>query len=92
MITIEIPRALVGRIDADDVIFLDATCETVGGALAELGVRSPALLDRIVDEQGEVRQHVNIFLDQTSIRSLDGLSTPLREGSTLYLLASVSGG
>ncbi|CAN5644059.1 N/A [soil metagenome] len=92
MITIEIPWALAGRIDTENVIKLQTPCSTVGRALAELGMRSPALLDRIVNERGEVRQHVNVFVNETSIRSLDGLSTPLPDGSTIYLLASVSGG
>jgi len=92
MITIEIPRMLAERTGTNDVVLLDRRFATVGGALTELGAISPALFDRIVDERGEVRQHVNVFINETSIRSLDGLSTPLPDGSTIYLLASVSGG
>jgi sulfur-carrier protein len=92
VITIQLPRALVVRLNEEDTVVLDEPCSTVGQALAALGERSPGVLDRVIDEQGAVRQHVNVFVDDTSIRFLDGLATPLEDGSTIYLLASVSGG
>lgn len=92
MITIELPRALVLRLDEEDAVVVDEPCATVGDALAALGDRAPGVLDRVLDEQGQVRQHVNIFVNETSIRFLDGLGTPVPSGSTIYLLASVSGG
>jgi sulfur-carrier protein len=92
VITIELPRALVSRLNEDHSVVLDQRCATVGEALSALGSRAPGVLDRIVDEQGAVRQHVNVFLNETSIRELKGLDTRVPEGSTIYLLASVSGG
>ncbi|CAN5732812.1 hypothetical protein BH23GEM8_BH23GEM8_08580 [soil metagenome] len=92
MITIELPRALVLRLNEVHSVVLDQHCATVGEALTELGSRAPGVLDRIVDEQGAVRQNVNVFLNETSIRELKGLETSVPEGSTIYLLASVSGG
>jgi molybdopterin converting factor small subunit len=35
---------------------------------------------------------VNVFVGDLSIRDTGGLSTPLRDGSTISLLAAVSGG
>jgi sulfur-carrier protein len=92
MITIEVPKALVVRLDEDDVIEIEQPCSTLRAALDRLGERSPGVLDRVLDEQGRVRQHVNIFVDETDIRYLDGLDTGLEPGSRVYLLASVSGG
>lgn len=45
-----------------------------------------------MDERGEVRRHVNVFVNGESIRFLDGLSTPAPDGSTILVLAAVSGG
>lgn len=74
------------------MIQLDDSCTTVGEALDALGRKSPRALDRIMDERGSVRRHVNVFVNGESIRFLDGLSTPAPQGSTILILAAVSGG
>jgi molybdopterin converting factor small subunit len=45
-----------------------------------------------MDERGEVRPHVNVFVDGQSIRFLGGLATPLSEKNTILIVAAVSGG
>ena len=92
MITIELPKALGLTVDGKTTITIDEPCVTVGDALAALGARSPGLLDRVIDEQGDVRMHVNVFSNGESIRLLDGLRTPISAGSTILILAAISGG
>jgi molybdopterin converting factor small subunit len=62
---------------------------TVGEALQALpaGVR-----DRVMDEQGRVRPHVNVFVGPDSIRETGGLDTPLGPEAELHIIAAVSGG
>ena len=43
-------------------------------------------------EQGDVREHINVFVDTENTRFQQGLGTPVPEGSTLVILAAVSGG
>jgi molybdopterin converting factor small subunit len=45
-----------------------------------------------MDERGNVRPHVNIFVDGENIRFLDGLRTSASDSSTIVVLAAVSGG
>lgn len=92
LITVELPKALCSYAGAEASVHLDDACATVGDALAALGKRSLRALDRIMNERGSVRRHVNIFVNGESIRFLDGLSTPAPEGSTILVLAAVSGG
>jgi molybdopterin converting factor small subunit len=66
--------------------------ETIGDALRVLGERHPGVFARVVDEQGTVRRHVNVFVGSQSIRDLSGLSTALRDGAEISILAAVSGG
>lgn len=73
-------------------VVLRDTCATTRDALNALGADSHGALDRVMDERGEVRQHVNVFVNGESIRFLDGLSTPTPDGSTIVILAAVSGG
>ena len=91
MITLELPKALCSYSDADASVVLD-DCKTVGDALLALGNHSPRAFERIMDERGSVRRHVNVFVNGESIRFLDGLDTPAPDGSTILVLAAVSGG
>jgi molybdopterin converting factor small subunit len=52
----------------------------------------PGVRDRVVNEQGAVRQHVNVFVGDESIRYTGGLDTPLAEGSEISIVPAVSGG
>lgn len=92
VITLELPKALCSDTGAQSSVVLDGRYGTVGDALDALGKRSPRALERIMDERGSVRRHVNVFVNGESIRFLDGLGTPAPEGSTILVLAAVSGG
>lgn len=92
MITIELPKALGLNVDVKSEVVINEPCATVGDALMALGRRSAGVLDRVVDEQGNVRMHVNVFSNGESIRFLDGLSTPVQDGGSILILAAISGG
>jgi sulfur-carrier protein len=65
---------------------------SVSDALSLLWREVPGVRDRVLTERGEVRQHVNIFVDGESIRDTDGLGTHVRDGAEIYILPAVSGG
>jgi molybdopterin synthase sulfur carrier subunit len=64
----------------------------VSEALELLWSRHPGVRDRVVTELGEVRRHINIFVDGESIRYSGGLRTPVREGAEIVILPALSGG
>lgn len=64
---------------------------TVGGLLDGLWVEYPALRDRLLNEQGEIRQHVNIFLGSLDVKRLEGLHTPVTD-KEIHIFNAVSGG
>jgi molybdopterin synthase sulfur carrier subunit len=73
-------------------VALTARPRTVGEALDELCGAHPELRARILDEQGRVRPHVNVFVDHMNIRDTGGLGTPLGETAEIAILPAVSGG
>ncbi len=73
-------------------VTLAGTHATVGGALDSLWALHPGVRDRVVTEQGEVRQHVNVFVGSESIRFSGGLATPLAGDSEISIVPAVSGG
>jgi sulfur-carrier protein len=62
---------------------------TIGGVLASLNLAYPGLRFRIVDEQGNVRPHIKLFVGNDLVRDL---RTPLRAGAPLTIVAALSGG
>jgi sulfur-carrier protein len=87
-VTVRIPGPLRPYCDGRSQLAIDAA-PTVAAALAALpaGVR-----ERILDEQGAVRRHVNVFVGTTDIRETGGLETPLADGVTVFVIPAVSGG
>jgi molybdopterin synthase sulfur carrier subunit len=60
---------------------------TVGDALRGLPVS-----DLVLDERGELRPLVNVYVDGEDARRADGLETSLRTGSEIMVIAAVAGG
>jgi molybdopterin converting factor small subunit len=92
VITVEIPAALQQYAAARASVRLAQPVRTVRDALAALGAEHPGVVDRILTEQGDLRQHINVFIDSENVRFHQGLATQVPEGSTLVILAAVSGG
>ena len=65
---------------------------TVAETLTALWKEYPGLQDRIVDEQGMVRQHINIFVGDEAIRFADGLATNIPADAEILIVPAVSGG
>jgi len=75
-----------------DVVAISGSVRSVGQALSLLWEECPGVRDRVLTERGELRPHVNIFVDGESIRYAGGLQTPIRNGSEIVILPAVSGG
>ena len=71
---------------------VDGRASSVSEALSLLWSVAPGVRDRVITETGEVRQHVNIFVDGESIRDASGLGTRIRDGAEIFILPAVSGG
>ncbi len=91
-ISIRLPHALTPYARGSSTLTIDAPCATVAEVLAVVAERWPAVTDRVLNEQGELRRHVNVFLGEESIRFLDGLHTPMRHDDTITIVPAVSGG
>lgn len=91
-VAVHVPGPLLAYADGQGNVAVEFDGATVGDALAALWALHPRLRDRILDEQGRVRPHVNLFVDRESIRYTGGLGTALRDGAALSVVPAVSGG
>jgi len=87
-----IPGALRELADNRSQVPLDGRAASIGDALSLLWNECPGVRDRVLTELGDVRPHVNIFVDGENIRYAGGMSAPLREGSEIMIVPAVSGG
>jgi molybdopterin synthase sulfur carrier subunit len=91
-VTIHLPGPLSAYAGGARQVVLDAAPASVGEALAALGALHPGVRDRVLDEQGQVRPHVNVFVGKESIRYTGGLATVLASDAELHIFPAVSGG
>ncbi len=65
---------------------------TVEEALAYLERRFPGLREQIREPSGQVRSFINVFVNGTEIRSLQGPSTPLSDSDEVSIIPAMAGG
>ena len=73
-------------------ITLASSPRTLKDALDALAREYPGVTRRVLDERGEVRPHVNLFVGGECVRFAEGLETPLAESCEVAILPAVSGG
>jgi molybdopterin converting factor small subunit len=91
-LTCHIPGPLRGFTDGKSLLEIDGSAKTLGEALHILWERYPGIRYRILTEQGNVREHINIFVGDESIRFTGGLDTPLADECEISIIPAVSGG
>ncbi len=89
-ITIEIPTAF--RRFTDGAPKVDCTAATVADALNTLTTRFPNLSRHVRDDSGQIRQFLNVYLNEEDIRFLGGESCALKDGDRVLLVPSIAGG
>ena len=73
-----------------------AATEIKGNTIADIvdGIneRFPGIKNYLVDEQGRLRRHVNIFISNELISDRENLLDPVREEDEVYIMQALSGG
>jgi sulfur-carrier protein len=85
MVVIRLPSLLAQQAGGQNQFELEAA--TVADALRALPVA-----DLLMDEAGQLRPLVNVYLDGRDVRERDGLRTELAEGEELRVVAAIAGG
>ena len=91
-IVFHIPGALREFTGGNSRVELSERSGSLADMLSELWARYPGVRDRVVDEQGQVRQHINIFIGTEHIRYIGGLGAHVADGSEVSIVPAVSGG
>lgn len=65
---------------------------SIASVLDTLEATHPKFTQRVRDETGAIRRHVNVFLDGRNIKKYDGVATVIAPGQEILVIQSVSGG
>jgi molybdopterin synthase sulfur carrier subunit len=91
-VTFHIPAALREFTDGRSRVEIEPSPATLADALARLWTLYPGVRDRIATEQGQIREHINLFVGNEDIRYTGGLMSPISDGSQISIVPAISGG
>jgi molybdopterin synthase sulfur carrier subunit len=71
---------------------VQASAATVGQLVDDLERQYPGIRERLVDESGELRRFINVYVNEEDIRFLDGQTTALKDGDQVSIVPAIAGG
>jgi molybdopterin converting factor small subunit len=86
-VKIRIPTPLRSYTEQQKVV--DASGSTVGAILDDLDRQFPGLRFRVVDEQGRIRTHMKVFVNEEAAH---GLEDPVGTTDDVTIMQALSGG
>ncbi|MEC9290583.1 MAG: MoaD/ThiS family protein [SAR202 cluster bacterium] len=89
-VMVRIPTPLRRMTNGKDKVEVESA--NLNELVEKLNGEFPGFKDRLVDEEGELRYFVNIYLNGEDVRFMDGLNTSTNEGDEISIVPAVAGG
>ena len=89
-VIVRIPTTLRALVGGASEVEVDGS--TVGEVLKALDRKHGGFSERLVDDDGNLRRFLNVFVADDDVRFLQGLDTPVPEGETVAIIPAVAGG
>ena len=91
-VTFHIPAPLLEFTGGQPEVEVEIAPATLADALSALWILYPGLRYRVATEQGEIREHINIFIGDHNVRFTGGLASRIADGSEISIVPAISGG
>ena len=88
--SVRIPTILRTYTDGESEVSADGA--TLAEVLDDLDSNYAGIKGRILDDQGELRRFVNVYVGNDDVRFLDDLATPTPDGTQISVIPAVAGG
>lgn len=89
-VMVRIPQPLRGL--TGDQSTVAGAGATLGACIAGLEAAFPGMRERLMDETGNLRRFVNVYVNGEDVRFMDGLATVLKDGDEVSIVPAVAGG
>ena len=89
-VSVRVPTILRTYTGGDSEVTAEGA--TLGAVLEDLDQRYSGIKARILDDQGELRRFVNVYVGNDDVRFLDGLATATPDGAQVSVIPAVAGG
>ncbi|MCS7213903.1 MAG: MoaD family protein [Candidatus Calescibacterium sp.] len=80
-------RKLVGNKDE-----INVEGKTLKEVIENLGAINPEIKARIVDEKGEIRRFINVYVNNEDIRFINGIDTEVKDSDEITIIPAIAGG
>jgi molybdopterin converting factor small subunit len=91
-VAVEVRLPTVLRTHAGGASTVQLSGATLGDVLGKLVAEYPGLAGQMVQDDGSLHKFVNIYVNDDDVRYLQGLDTPVPDGSEISILPAVAGG
>ncbi|MFN2450694.1 MAG: MoaD/ThiS family protein, partial [Candidatus Baltobacteraceae bacterium] len=71
---------------------VEASGETISAVIEDLERNHPGIKERILDGSGSLRRFVNVYVGDEDVRFLQGIDSPVAEGTSVSIIPAVAGG
>ena len=89
-VTVRVPQPLRGLTGNLSTVSADGA--TLQACIDGLEATYPGMRDRLMDETGQLRRFVNIYVNGDDVRFMDGLNTALKDRDEVSIVPAVAGG
>jgi molybdopterin synthase sulfur carrier subunit len=89
-VTVRIPTPLQKLVDNKAEVNVEAS--TLRDAVGQLAEKNGEFKTRLLDDNGELRRFVNVYVNEEDVRFLEKLDTPLKDGDEVSIVPAIAGG
>lgn len=89
-VSVRIPTILRAYTNGESQVSADGA--TLGEVIEALDAAHPGLKGRVLDDKGEIRRFVNVYLNDDDVRFAQGLATATPDGASISIIPAVAGG
>jgi sulfur-carrier protein len=89
-VLVRIPTPLRRMTNGQDKVEMEES--SMSDMIDKLEASYPGFKERLIDENGELRYFVNIYLNGEDVRFLEGLATAAKAGDEVSIVPAVAGG
>jgi molybdopterin synthase sulfur carrier subunit len=89
-VTVNIPTPLRKLTNNESEVSVEAG--SVGDLVDALDAAYSGIAEKLLDEKGDIRRYVNVFVNDEDIRFLDGKGTALQDGDNISIVPAIAGG